>query len=53
MDPLTDEGTAFFAGVIAGLGSGELMFAHTQGRHKGKAWGHSQQRRSEAMDIWQ
>jgi integrase len=42
--PLTDEGKAFFAGVTAGSDANETMFTHTQGRHKGKAWDHSQQR---------
>jgi integrase len=42
--PLTDEGKAFFAGVCAGRDTNDLMFAHTQGRHKGEAWDHSQQR---------
>ena len=41
---IPDEGKAFFAGVTAGRDANELMFAHTQGRHKGEAWDHTQQR---------
>ena len=42
--PLPNEATEFFAAACDGRDSAETMFTHSQGRHKGKAWTHSQQR---------
>jgi integrase len=40
---LTDEGTSFFKSVADSKGEDEFLFTHEVGRHKGKAWAHSQQ----------
>lgn len=42
--PLTDEAAAFFTSITAGRKSSLPMFYHADGRQKGEAWEHSQQR---------
>jgi integrase len=42
--PLTDEAVEWFKRVTAVRSADEIMFTHTQGRHAGEPWTHSQQR---------